>query len=103
MSAVENSFLRAIFLMLRPSLKDSDLPGRTTVTTRIETRMQEQWKLLKDELKVGHNLVAIAICSALSDVFRAGLLHDRPMDGTESNSLCCYYRPLDSACEAIYL
>lgn len=49
---VDSTWLRALLGMLRPSLADKDIPGRTSLTARIVQRMDILVDSLKREFKV---------------------------------------------------
>lgn len=49
---VESPRLRSIFLMLRPELKERDIPHRTKIRKRIMELWNEYLEKLKNELKV---------------------------------------------------
>ncbi|KAJ7019122.1 hypothetical protein C8F04DRAFT_921005, partial [Mycena alexandri] len=53
-NVIENEQLRAIFLMLRSKLKDSDIPHRTKLRKRIIEIWDEHLDTLQDELGVEH-------------------------------------------------
>jgi hypothetical protein len=53
---IESPRLRAIFLMLREELSDSDIPCRTTIRHRIEEVFEEHLCELEQEMKVGFPL-----------------------------------------------
>lgn len=57
---IENPHLRAIFLMLRQDLKDSDIPHRTTLWTQITEIWKEQLELLESEMEVSPSFFLIA-------------------------------------------
>ena len=49
---VESPQLRQIFLMLRKELRESDIPGRTTIRKRIEEVYEEHLEKLRGEMEV---------------------------------------------------
>jgi hypothetical protein len=49
---VESPRLRKIFLLLRKELKESDIPSRSTMRTRIEQAYDEHMKQLEEEMAV---------------------------------------------------
>jgi hypothetical protein len=49
---VESPRLKKIFLLLRKELKESDIPGRSTMRTRIEQVYEEHMKQLEEEMAV---------------------------------------------------
>jgi hypothetical protein len=49
---IENPKLRAIFLLLREEMKDSDIPHRTTIQTRILELLKSHFKTLEEDMKV---------------------------------------------------
>lgn len=51
-NVVENQQLRAIFLMLRAELKDSDIPHRTKIRKRIIETWDEHLNTLQREMAV---------------------------------------------------
>jgi hypothetical protein len=51
-NVIESPKLRAIFLMLREDLKDSDIPHRTTIRNRIMEIWDEHLDMLQDQMKV---------------------------------------------------
>jgi hypothetical protein len=44
--------LKKVFLLLRQELKESDIPGRTTLRTKIDKAYQDYLKKLKEEMAV---------------------------------------------------
>jgi hypothetical protein len=44
--------LKKIFLLLRQELKESDIPGRTTIHKKIEKAYQDYLKQLEEEMAV---------------------------------------------------
>ena len=52
LSAIENPKLRAIFLMLRSTLRDEDIPKRTTLRICVEEAFYEYLEALEKDLKV---------------------------------------------------
>ncbi|KIM34692.1 hypothetical protein M413DRAFT_75729, partial [Hebeloma cylindrosporum] len=50
-NVIESPKLRAIFLMLREDLKDSDIPHRTTIRKRIMEVWDEHLDTLQDQMK----------------------------------------------------
>jgi hypothetical protein len=44
--------LKKIFLLLRQDLKESDIPGRTTMRKEIEKAFQDHLKKLEEEMAV---------------------------------------------------
>lgn len=52
LNIVESPRLRAIFLLLRKELKESDIPGRTTIRKRVEEVLAEHLVQLGEEMKV---------------------------------------------------
>ena len=63
---VESPQLRQIFLMLRKELRESDIPGRTTIRKRIEEVYEEHLEKLRGEMEV--HLYALALCTLLTGV-----------------------------------
>jgi hypothetical protein len=60
---IECPELRAIFLMLREGLRDSDIPHRTTIRNRVLEMWTEHLKTLELEMKVKYfpdNFTSIA-------------------------------------------
>lgn len=51
-NVIESPQLRNIFLMLREELRESDIPGRTTIRKRIEEVLDEHLDQLEKDLKV---------------------------------------------------
>lgn len=51
-NVIESPKLRAIFLMLRGDLKDSNIPHRTTIRNRIMEIWDEHLDMLQDQMKV---------------------------------------------------
>jgi hypothetical protein len=51
-NVVESPRLKKIFLMLRKELKESDIPGRTTIRKTIDEMQESHLENLEDELKV---------------------------------------------------
>ena len=49
---VESPRLKKIFLLLRQELKESDIPGRSTIRKRIEKVYQDYLKQLENEMAV---------------------------------------------------
>jgi hypothetical protein len=49
---VESPRLRNLFLLLRKELKESDIPSRSTMRTRIEQVYEEHMKQLEEEMVV---------------------------------------------------
>jgi hypothetical protein len=49
---VESPRLRKIFLLLRKELQESDIPGRSTIRTRIEQAYEEHMNQLEQEMAV---------------------------------------------------
>jgi hypothetical protein len=49
---VESPWLKKIFLLLRQELKESDIPGHTTIRKRIEKVYQDYLKQLEEEMAV---------------------------------------------------
>ncbi|KAJ7278309.1 hypothetical protein C8J57DRAFT_1465460 [Mycena rebaudengoi] len=60
-NVIENENLREIFLMLREDLKDSDIPHRTTIRTRILQLFDEYLDRLQEELNLRASLIGF-IC-----------------------------------------
>lgn len=52
LNVIESPKLRAIFLMLREDLKDSDIPHRTTIRQRIMEIWEEHLGTLSEEMQV---------------------------------------------------
>jgi hypothetical protein len=52
MNIIESPRLRAIFKMLKTDLKDSDIPGRTTLSNRIKEMFDEYLDVLETDMKV---------------------------------------------------
>ena len=52
LNIIESSHLHKIFLMLWKELKESDIPGRTTIRNRIEKIYIQHLEELAEELKV---------------------------------------------------
>ena len=52
LNVIDNRKLRDIFLMLRQDLKDSDIPSRTTITTRIKEKLSSHFQHLQEEISV---------------------------------------------------
>ena len=52
LNVIESSRLKKIFLLLRQELKESDIPGRTTMRTKVEKRLQDRLKKLEEEMAV---------------------------------------------------
>lgn len=52
LNIIESPRLRKIFLMLRKELKESDIPGRTTIRNRIEKIYTQHLEELTEEMKV---------------------------------------------------
>ena len=52
LNVIESSRLKKIFLLLRQELKESDIPGRTTMRTKVEKRLQDRLKTLEEEMAV---------------------------------------------------
>ncbi|KAI0042415.1 hypothetical protein FA95DRAFT_1465474, partial [Auriscalpium vulgare] len=50
LNIIESKQLRAIFLLLREQLKDSDIPHRTTLRNRIKELFEEHLVTLKDTI-----------------------------------------------------
>jgi hypothetical protein len=44
--------LKKIFLLLRQELKESDIPGRTTIRKKIEQAYQDHLKKLEEDMAV---------------------------------------------------
>jgi hypothetical protein len=44
--------LKKIFLLLRQELKESDIPGRTTLRKKVEKAYQDYLKKLEEEMAV---------------------------------------------------
>ena len=51
-NVIESPRLRKIFLLLRQELKESDIPGRTTIRNRIEKAYEDYLKQLEEEMAV---------------------------------------------------
>jgi hypothetical protein len=51
-NVVESPRLKKIFLLLRKELKESDIPGRTTVRQHIDTMYEDHLKELENDMKV---------------------------------------------------
>jgi hypothetical protein len=51
-NVVESPRLRKIFLLLRSELKESDIPGRSTIRSHIEKHYQAHMKQLEDNMAV---------------------------------------------------
>jgi hypothetical protein len=51
-NVIESPRLKKIFLLLRQELKESDIPGRTTMTKKIEEAFQDRLKMLEEEMAV---------------------------------------------------
>src|SRR5271163_3565835 len=51
-NVIESPRLRNIFLLLRQELKESDIPGRTTLRNRIEKAYEDHMKQLEEEMMV---------------------------------------------------
>ena len=51
-NVIESPRLRNIFLLLRQELKESDIPGRTTLRNRIEKAYDDHMKQLGEEMMV---------------------------------------------------
>ena len=51
-NVIESPQLRKIFLLLRQELKESDIPGRTTIRNRIEKAYEDYLKQLEEEMAV---------------------------------------------------
>ena len=49
---VESPHLKKIFLMLQKELKESDIPGHTTIQKKIDEMQEDHLKNLEEELKV---------------------------------------------------
>ena len=49
---VESPRLKKIFLLLRQELKESDIPGRTTMRKDIDEAFQDHLKKLEEEMAV---------------------------------------------------
>lgn len=49
---VESPRLRRVFLLLRESLREKDIPGRTAIHKRIDEMMETHLETLSRELKV---------------------------------------------------
>ena len=52
--------------MLRRELRESDIPGRTTIRKRIEEVYEEHLEKLRGEMEV--RLYALALCTLLTGV-----------------------------------
>jgi len=52
LNVIECPQLRAIFLLLRKELKDSDIPHRTTIRTRLTEVWNEHLSVLEDDMNV---------------------------------------------------
>jgi hypothetical protein len=51
-NVIQSPFLRRIFLLLRQELKESDIPGRTTLTKHVKKAFNGQLKQLEEEMMV---------------------------------------------------
>ena len=51
-NVIESPRLRKIFLLLRQELKESDIPGRTMIRSRIEKAYEDYLKQLEEEMAV---------------------------------------------------
>jgi hypothetical protein len=51
-NVIESPQLREIFLMLRKELRESDIPGRTTIRKRINEVLDEYFEKLQGEMEV---------------------------------------------------
>jgi hypothetical protein len=51
-NVIESPRLRKLFLLLREELKDSDIPGRTTIRKHIEKTYQDHLKQLEEDMTV---------------------------------------------------
>ena len=52
LNVIESSRLKKIFLLLHQELKESDIPGRTTMRNKVEKRLQDLLKKLEEEMAV---------------------------------------------------
>ena len=52
LNVVESPQFQRLLLLLRPELKESDIPGRTTIRNHISRCLQEHLDQLKKEMKV---------------------------------------------------
>jgi len=52
LNVIESPRLRKIFLMLKKDLTEKDIPGRSTMRTRIDSMYQDHLQRLKGEMKV---------------------------------------------------
>ncbi|KAI0039264.1 hypothetical protein FA95DRAFT_1504405, partial [Auriscalpium vulgare] len=54
LNVIESRHLRSIFLMLREELRESDIPGRTTIRHRIKEQLEDHFLELSRVMRVGH-------------------------------------------------
>ena len=52
LNVIESSRLKKIFLLLCQELKESDIPGHTTMRNKVEKRLQDHLKKLEEEMAV---------------------------------------------------
>jgi len=56
---VESPWLKKIFLLLRQELKESNIPGRTTICKKIDKVYQDYWKQLEEEMMVNNQVILV--------------------------------------------
>ena len=56
---VESPRLKKIFLLLRQELKESDIPGRTTIRKKIDQVYQDYLKQLEEEMTVSNQVILV--------------------------------------------
>ena len=56
---VESPRLKKIFLLLHQELKESDIPGRTTICKKIDKVYQDYLKQLEEEMTVSNQVILV--------------------------------------------
>jgi hypothetical protein len=60
LNVIECPQLRAIFLMLREELQDSDIPSRTTIRKRVDEVLEQHLAQLKRDMAVSPGFICNA-------------------------------------------
>jgi hypothetical protein len=76
LNIVESPRLRRIFRMLRADLRDTDIPGRTTLRSRVTELFNEHLEQLETEMKVStYPFIVLTVAHSLLEISWQDIIH----------------------------
>ena len=97
---IESSQLRDIFLMLRKELRDSDIPGCTTIRKRVEEVLNEQLERLVKDMAVFciFSLHHVALTLLPTEISQKNIIYYGYMVRSQPHSIYGCHSTLDRVC-----